>query len=551
MQDILIDTGLTFDDVLIEPRYSTVVPSEVDVSTRLTTRIPLKLPILSSPMDTVTESEMAIALSQEGGLGVIHKNMSIESQTKEVDKVKRSANGIIVDPVTLPPDASVATARETMEQSRVSGIPITEGGKLAGIITRRDLRFLEDNSLPIAEVMTSNQLVTATGTVTLEEAEKILMAKKVEKLLLVDEHYRLTGLITIKDIDMMRRFPQACKDAQGRLRVGAAIGVFDYDRAASLIEKDVDFLVVDSAHGHSSNVIETVKELKAKWDIDVVAGNVATADGCRDLVRAGANSVKVGIGPGSICTTRVISGIGVPQITAVYNVAQAAQGSDTTVIADGGIRYSGDITKAIVAGAHLVMLGGLLAGLDESPGERVLFQGRTYKAYRGMGSLGAMVHGSSERYRQSSVGAGNGKLVPEGVEGRVPYKGSLSPFLYQLVGGLRAGMGYCGTKTIDQLRTEARFIRISPASVRENHPHDISITQEAPNYTAEYSSRDKLEALALRGCNVGLFHHGFLHGEDEPRQRAVAPMGASPVGTPNRHSGHVRRQAGLYTAHDP
>ena len=355
-------------------------------------------------------------------------------------------------------------------------INLSEDDLKQSIITRRDLRFLEDNSLPIAEVMTSNQLVTATGTVTLEEAEKILMAKKVEKLLLVDEHYRLTGLITIKDIDMMRRFPQACKDAQGRLRVGAAIGVFDYDRAASLIEKDVDFLVVDSAHGHSSNVIETVKELKAKWDIDVVAGNVATAEGCRDLVRAGANAVKVGIGPGSICTTRVISGIGVPQITAVYNVAQAAQGSDTTVIADGGIRYSGDITKAIVAGAHLVMLGGLLAGLDESPGERVLYQGRTYKAYRGMGSLGAMVHGSSERYRQSSVGASNDKLVPEGVEGRVPFKGSLSPFLYQLVGGLRAGMGYCGTKTIDQLRTEARFIRISPASVRENHPHDISIT---------------------------------------------------------------------------
>jgi len=489
MQDMLLETGLTFDDVLIEPRYSTVVPSEVDLSTRLTERILLKLPILSSPMDTVTTSSMAISLSQEGGLGVIHKNMPIESQTEEVDKVKRSANGIIIDPITLPPDASVATARDTMEQSHVSGIPITEGGKLAGIITRRDLRFLEDNSLPIAEVMTSNQLVTATGTVTLEEAEKILMAKKVEKLLLVDENYRLTGLITIKDIDMMRRFPQACKDAQGRLRVGAAIGVFDYDRAASLIEKDVDFLVVDCAHGHSLNVVETVKELKAKWDIDVVAGNVATADGCRDLVRAGANAVKVGIGPGSICTTRVISGIGVPQITAVYNVAQAAAGSDTTVIADGGVRYSGDITKAIAAGAHLVMLGGLLAGLDESPGERVLYQGRTYKAYRGMGSLGAMVHGSSERYRQSS--SGNGKLVPEGVEGRVPYKGPLSPFLYQLVGGLRAGMGYCGTKTIEQLRTEARFIRISPASVRENHPHDISITQEAPNYTAEYSSPDK------------------------------------------------------------
>jgi IMP dehydrogenase len=442
-------------------------------------------------MDTVTESEMAIALAQEGGLGVIHKNMSIAEQTEEVDKVKRSANGIIKDPVTLPPNASVATARETMEQSRVSGIPITENGKLVGIITRRDLRFLEDNSLPIAEVMTGEQLVTATGNVTLAEAEKILMAKKVEKLLLVDERYRLTGLITIKDIDMMRRFPQACKDAQGRLRVGAAIGVFDFERAASLIEKDVDFLVVDSAHGHSSNVVETVKEIKKKWDIDVVAGNVATAEGCRDLIRAGANAVKVGIGPGSICTTRVISGIGVPQITAVYNVAQAAKGADATVIADGGIRYSGDITKAIAAGAHLVMLGGLLAGLDESPGERVLYQGRTYKAYRGMGSLGAMVHGSSERYRQGGP-ADNGKLVPEGVEGRVPYKGSLSPFLYQLVGGLRAGMGYCGTKTIEELRTEARFIRISPAGVRENHPHDIAITQEAPNYTAEYSSHDKL-----------------------------------------------------------
>lgn len=491
MKDKLRDPGLTFDDVLIEPRHSTIVPSEADVSTRLTPRITLNMPVLSSPMDTVTESEMAIALAQEGGLGVIHKNMSVELQTTEVDKVKRSANGIIVDPVTLPPDASVATARETMETAHVSGIPITAGGKLVGIITRRDLRFLEDNNLPIAEVMTSQQLVTATGTVTLGEAEKILMAKKVEKLLLVDEDYRLTGLITIKDIDMMRRFPQACKDNQGRLRVGAAIGVFDFERAESLIDKDVDFLVVDSAHGHSSNVIDTVKELKAKWDIDVVAGNVATAEGCKDLVRAGADAVKVGIGPGSICTTRVISGIGVPQITAVYNVSQAAAGSETTIIADGGIRYSGDITKAIAAGAHLVMLGGLLAGLEESPGERVLFQGRTYKAYRGMGSLGAMVHGSSERYRQAGAAVTNGKLVPEGVEGRVPYKGALSPFLYQLVGGLRAGMGYCGTKTIDELRKDARFIRISPASVRENHPHDISITQEAPNYTAEYLPHDK------------------------------------------------------------
>jgi len=495
MQDKLITTGLTFDDVLIQPRYSTMVPSEVDVSTRLTESIQLNLPVLSSPMDTVTESRMAIALAQQGGLGVIHKNMSIEAQTEEVEKVKRSANGIIVDPVTLPPDASVATARQTMDESKVSGIPITENGKLVGILTRRDLRFLEDNSLPIAQVMTRDSLVTATvsdkATVTLGEAEKILMAKKVEKLLLVDEDYRLTGLITIKDIDMMRRFPQACKDEQGRLRVGAATGVFDLDRAASLIEKEVDFLVVDSAHGHSSNVIETVKQLKQKWDIDVVAGNVATAEGCRDLIKAGVDAVKVGIGPGSICTTRIISGIGVPQITAVYNAAQAAKGSSTTIIADGGIRYSGDITKAIAAGAHLVMLGGLLAGLDESPGKRVLYQGRTYKAYRGMGSLGAMVHGSSERYRQSDDQGGNGKLVPEGVEGRVPYKGELSEFLYQLVGGLRAGMGYCGTKTIEELRTDARFIQVSPASVRENHPHDIAITQEAPNYTAEYSAGDK------------------------------------------------------------
>jgi IMP dehydrogenase len=489
LADKFIATGLTFDDVLIAPRYSTVVPSEVDVATRLTARIAMNVPILSSPMDTVTESAMAIALAQEGGLGVIHKNMSIERQTEEVDKVKRSANGIIVDPVTLPPEASVATAHETMQQSNVSGIPIVKNDRLVGIITRRDLRFLEDNDVPISEVMTKDNLVTARGTVTLEQAEKILMAKKVEKLLLVDENNRLTGLITIKDIDMMRRFPQAAKDRQGRLRVGAAVGVFDYDRAASLIGKDVDFLVVDSAHGHSANVLETVREVKRRWDIDVVAGNVATCDGARDLVAAGVDAVKVGIGPGSICTTRVISGVGVPQVTAVYEVAQAIKGTKVTLIADGGIRYSGDITKAIAAGANAVMIGGLLAGLDESPGERVLFQGRTYKAYRGMGSLGAMVHGSSERYRQAQTEkTKNGKLVPEGVEGRVPYKGALSPFLYQLVGGLRAGMGYCGTKTIDELRTEARFIQITSASVRENHPHDIAITQEAPNYTAEFST---------------------------------------------------------------
>ena len=491
MADKFSATGLTFDDVLIEPRYSTVVPTEVEVGTRLTANIAMNIPILSSPMDTVTESAMAIALAQEGGLGVIHKNMSVERQTEEVDKVKRSANGIIVDPVTLPPDASVATAHATMQQSKVSGIPIVQNGKLVGIITRRDLRFLEHNDLPISKVMTHDNLVTAQGTVTLEQAEKILMTKKVEKLLLVDEDYRLTGLITIKDIDMMRRFPQAAKDPQGRLRVGAAVGVFDFERAGSLISKDVDFLVVDSAHGHSANVIETVRQIKKAWEIDVVAGNVATRDGARDLIAAGANAVKVGIGPGSICTTRVISGVGVPQITAISEAAHAAQGTNVTIIADGGIRYSGDITKAIAAGANAVMVGGLLAGLDESPGERVLYQGRTYKAYRGMGSLGAMVKGSSERYRQAGAEKSNGKLVPEGVEGRVAYKGSLSPFLYQLVGGLRAGMGYCGAKTVDELRTEARFIQITAASVRESHPHDIAITQEAPNYSAEFSTGDE------------------------------------------------------------
>ncbi len=490
--DLKIATlGLTFDDVLLQPRYSEIIPSEVDVSTRLTSRIQLNVPLLSSPMDTVTEHRMAIGLAQVGGLGVIHKNLSIEAQTEEVDKVKRSANGIIVDPVTLPATASVAAARETMAQSNVSGVPIVgHDGRLVGILTRRDMRFLEGDDLPIAEVMTQENLVTATGTVTLAEAEKILMAKKVEKLLLVDEDYRLTGLITIKDIDMMRRYPQAAKDQQGRLRVGAAVGVFDDERVASLIAKEVDFLVVDSAHGHSSNVLQTVKEIKSRYDIDVVAGNVATADGCRDLIAAGADAVKVGIGPGSICTTRIISGIGVPQITAIGAAASAAAGTDVTIIADGGIRYSGDITKAIAAGANVVMVGGLLAGLDESPGQRVLYQGRTYKTYRGMGSLGAMVHGSKDRYGQADVDVdnGNGKLVPEGVEGRVPYKGPLGPFVYQLVGGLRAGMGYCGTKTIEELRKDTQFVRVTPASVRESHPHDIAITQEAPNYTTEHSS---------------------------------------------------------------
>jgi len=488
MDGKIVATGITFDDVLLVPRYSAVVPSEVDTSTRVTRGIQLKIPIVSSPMDTVTESEMAIALAQEGGLGVIHKNLSIERQAEEVDKVKRSANGIIMDPVTLPPSATVARAREVMDQQNISGVPITaDGRRLVGIITRRDLRFLESGETPIAEIMTKSGLVTATGTVSLDEAETILMANKVEKLLLVDAQGLLTGLITIKDIDMMKRFPNACKDRQGRLRVGAAIGVFDHDRAAAMIAKGVDMLVVDSAHGHSANVLETVSAIKKRWEIEVVAGNVATREGCRDLIKAGADGVKVGIGPGSICTTRVISGVGVPQITAVWEASQEAAGAGVPVIADGGIRYSGDITKAIAAGASCCMIGGLLAGTAESPGQTVLYQGRTFKAYRGMGSLGAMVQGSSERYRQKVTGRGSDKLVPEGVEGRVPFKGPMSVFVYQLVGGLRAGMGYCGTRTIDELRTEAKFTQVTAASVRESHPHDIVITQEAPNYTAEHA----------------------------------------------------------------
>jgi IMP dehydrogenase len=493
MHDKIVRQGITFDDVHIEPRYSDVVPADCSVATHLTRRIALNIPLLSSPMDTVTEHEMAIALAKEGGLGIVHKNMTVEQQTEEVNKVKRSANGIILDPVTLRPDEPVSRAQELMKQKNVSGFPITDAsGKLVGILTRRDLRFLETSQQPIHEVMTKDNLVTARGTVTLAEAEQILTAKKVEKLLLVDDTYCLTGMITIRDIDMMKRFPNACKDKLGRLRVGAAVGVYDLERAASLIGTGVDVLVVDSAHGHSRNVIETVKEIKQRWDIDVVAGNVATRDGARDLIAAGADAVKVGIGPGSICTTRVISGVGVPQVTAVYEASQAAKASGTPIVADGGIRYSGDMTKAIAAGAHCVMIGGLFAGLAESPGKTILYQGRTFKAYRGMGSLGAMVKGSSERYRQADAGSkasgpgGTGKLVPEGVEGRVPFKGALSDFVYQLVGGLRAGMGYCGTKTIEELRAETRFIQVSAASVRESHPHDIAITQEAPNYSPEY-----------------------------------------------------------------
>jgi IMP dehydrogenase len=489
--DKIGDLGITFDDVLLLPAYSEVVPSEVDVSSQLTQRIRLQIPLISSPMDTVTEAEMAIALAKEGGMGIVHKNLSVRQQTEEVLKVKRSANGIIFDPVTLSPDEQVGKAVELMDRANVSGIPIvTTDRTLVGILTRRDLRFLEDPSLPISEVMTKNNLVTAVGNVSLAQAEKILTEKRVEKLLLIDDERKLTGLITIRDIDMMKRFPRACKDSQGRLRVGAAIGVGDFERAERLIAQGVDLLVVDSAHGHSKNVIDTVKEIKTNkaWDIDVVAGNVATAQGAADLIAAGADAVKVGIGPGSICTTRVISGIGVPQVTAILNAVQVAHEKNIPVIADGGIRFSGDITKALAAGASTVMIGSLFAGLAESPGKMILYQGRTFKAYRGMGSMGAMVKGSSDRYRQKNTEAG--KLVPEGVEGRVPFKGPLSDYAYQLVGGLRAGMGYIGSRTIEELRRDAKFIRVSAATVRENHPHDIAITQEAPNYSPEVHSGD-------------------------------------------------------------
>ncbi len=489
MQDRIAYQGITFDDVLLEPAYSDVVPRDVDVKSQLTARIRLNLPILSSPMDTVTESDLAIALAQEGGLGVIHKNLSIADQTREVDKVKRSENGIITDPITLPPDESVGTARRIMEQNKISGVPITVNGFLNGILTRRDLRFLQDNNQRLAEVMSHHNLITAPENTTLEAAERILTENKVEKLLLVDDKFKLKGLITIKDIDKLANFPNACKDSRGRLRVGAAIGVHEYERAESLIRAGVDVLVVDSAHGHSGNVLATVSRLKKSHDIDVIAGNVATEEGARALVEAGADAIKVGIGPGSICTTRVISGVGVPQVTAVYQATKGAAGR-VPIISDGGIRYSGDVAKALAAGAHSVMMGSLLAGLAESPGQTIIYKGRSFKVYRGMGSIGAMVAGSKDRYRQGD--GGRDKLVPEGVEGRVPYKGPLAPFIYQLVGGLRAGMGYCGTRNIEELRTRTRFIQVSAATVQESHPHDIAITQEAPNYSsrAEYANSD-------------------------------------------------------------
>lgn len=493
MLDRIAYKGITFDDVLLEPAYSEIVPREADTRTKLTRNISLGTPIVSAPMDTVTESELAIALAQEGGIGIIHKNIPIDVQAREVYKVKRSESGIIVDPITLRPGDSVQQARDVMQQHKISGVPITDAdGRLRGILTRRDLRFLESNQLRLDEVMTKENLVTAQENTSLEEAERILTKKKVEKLLLVDEENRLKGLITIKDIDKLQRYPGACKDSRGRLRVGAAVGVFDYERAEALLAADVDVLVLDSAHGHSANVVRTVAEIKRRYKVDLIAGNVATYEGARDLIDAGADAVKVGIGPGSICTTRVISGVGVPQLTAIAAAAKAVIESDVPVISDGGIRYSGDITKAIAAGAHAVMIGGLFAGLAESPGKMIIYKGRSFKTYRGMGSLGAMVEGSSaERYGQKPTAKPN-KLVPEGVEGRVPYKGPLAEYVYQLVGGLKAGMGYCGAANIEELRTRTRFIQVTSAGIVESHPHDISITQESPNYSysAELTDMD-------------------------------------------------------------
>lgn len=483
----IVSDGITFDDVLLLPARSSVIPRVTDVSTRLTRNIQINIPLLSAPMDTVTESALAIALAQEGGIGIIHKNLSIEAQTREVYKVKRSESGVIIDPITLRPPDPVSRAREIMSLHNVSGVPITvENNKVVGILTRRDLKFLPpDDNRRIEQVMTSRNLVTAPPDTTLEEAEKILHVHKVEKLLLVHGDGRLAGLITIRDIERSRTYPTSCKDDRGRLRVGAAVSVNDFERVDALIANDVDVIVVDSAHGHSENVLETVRAIRKKQDIDIIAGNVATAAGAADLIEAGADGVKVGIGPGSICTTRVVSGVGVPQISAILNAVSVAEPAGVPVIADGGIRFSGDITKAIAAGASSVMMGSLFAGLDESPGQLVIWKGRRFKEYRGMGSLGAMVKGSAERYAQSSQ-AEQDKLVPEGVEGRVPYRGPLSEFVYQLIGGLRAGMGYCGTATIADLRANGRFVRISSATVAENHPHNIMIVREAPNYAGDY-----------------------------------------------------------------
>jgi len=475
--------GLTFDDVLLIPAKSEILPMDVSVQTKLTENLVLNIPIISAGMDTVTEAEMAISMARQGGIGIIHKNMTIAEQAEQVDRVKRSESGVITNPFSLTPAHKVYDAEELMSKYRISGVPIVdENQKLVGILTNRDLRFVHDYSTNISDVMTKEELVTAPVGTTLEQAEEILQKHKIEKLPLVDDEYILKGLITIKDIEKAIEFPNAAKDKKGRLLVGAAVGVSkDTDeRVKALVKTGVDVIVIDTAHGHSKGVLDTVRRIRDQYpNLDIIAGNVATGEATRDLIEAGASIVKVGIGPGSICTTRVVAGIGVPQITAVYDCATVAREYNVPVIADGGIKYSGDITKAIAAGAHAVMLGSLLAGVSESPGEYEIFQGRRFKVYRGMGSIGAMKAGSKDRYFQEN----EQKLVPEGIEGRVPYKGPLADSLHQLVGGLRAGMGYCGTATINDLIENGKFIRITGAGLRESHPHDVQITKEAPNYS--------------------------------------------------------------------
>jgi len=474
--------GLTFDDVVLIPARSDVVPRDVLLQTRLTQQINLQIPIISAAMDTVTESHLAIALAQEGGIGIIHRAMPIELQAAEVEQVKKSESGMIVDPITILPEQSVEQALALMARYRISGIPVVQGKKLLGILTNRDLRFETRMNLKVSDIMTKDHLITAKEGTTLEEAQKILHKNRIEKLLVVNDHFELKGLITIKDIKKRIQYPNACKDVLGRLRVGAAVGVGgdSKERVDALIRAGADIIAVDTAHGHSVLVIEAIRSIKQHYpDVSIMGGNVATAEATTDLIKAGADSVKVGIGPGSICTTRVIAGAGVPQLTAIAACAKAAKRYKVPIIADGGVKFSGDITKAIAAGAHSVMVGSLFAGTEESPGETILLQGRSYKVYRGMGSLGAMEKGSADRYFQEKTSK---KLVPEGIEGRVPYKGPLVRVIDQLVGGLRAGMGYCGTKTIEDLRQKGRFIRVTPAGLREGHPHGVIITKEAPNY---------------------------------------------------------------------
>jgi len=477
------EEAFSFDDVLLIPNYSDVLPKDVDTSTQLTQRIRLNIPIISAAMDTVTEARTAISLAREGGLGFIHRNMSIKSQVREVDKVKKSESGMIVDPVTIEPDAPVRDVLSLMERYRISGVPVVKGDQLVGIVTNRDLRFETDLVRPVSDVMTKDNLVTVSEGINLEDSKQLLQKHRIEKLLVVDKQGRLSGLITIKDIEKIKKYPHACKDQMGRLRVGGAVGVGPdmSERADALLKAGADVIVIDTSHGHSENVIRSVKELKSTFsDIELIAGNVGTGKGAEDLIEAGVDAVKIGIGPGSICTTRIIAGIGVPQVTAIMNCRSISNKTGIPIIADGGVKFSGDITKAIGAGAHVVMIGGLFAGTEESPGETIFYQGRSYKVYRGMGSLEAMKKGSKDRYGLHEET--DDKMVPEGIVGRVPYRGTLAGNIYQLIGGLKAGMGYVGCRTIEELREKARFARISDAGMKESHVHDVIITKEAPNY---------------------------------------------------------------------